>query len=170
MSIQEKIASEESMQIVIFRLGEDYLSCPISQVREIIQLEEVTPVPSTPKEIRGIINRRGEIITIVDLPEVIDTDLKLKETNSQLLILYSEEENVGVMTSEVTEIPTVDTNSIESPSETMEAPINKEYLEGIIKREERLVLFIDLLALMKNLTQQDIDRASRFGENEEMQE
>ncbi len=166
MGIQEKIASEESMQIVIFRLGEDYLSCPISQVREIIQLEKVTPVPSTPEEIRGIINRRGEIITIVDLPKVIDVGLKLKETESQLLILYSEDENVGVMTSEVTEIPTVDTNSIEPPSDTMETPINREYLEGIIKREERLVLFVDLLALVENLSQQDLDRAAEFGEGE----
>lgn len=166
MSVKEKIASEESLQVVIFRVGEDHLSCPISQVREIIQLEEVTPVPSTPETIRGIINRRGEIITIVDLPKVLNMDLELKETESQLLILYSEEENVGVMTSEVIEIPTVATDEIEPPSETMETPINREYLEGIIKREDKLVLLTDLLSLVGKLSNEDIERASKFGEGQ----
>ncbi len=164
MSIKEKIASQESFQVVIFRLEDDHLSCPISQVREIIQLEEVTPVPSTPETIRGIINRRGEIITIVDLPKVLNMDMELTEAESQLLILYSEEENVGVMTSEVIEIPTIATDDIEPPSETMETPINKEYLEGIIKREDKLVLLTDLLSLVGNLSHEDIEKASKFSD------
>lgn len=112
MSVKDKIKSQEKLQVVIFRVGEDYLCCPISQVREIIQLEKVTPVPSTPSEVKGIINRRGEIITILDLPKVLNLNLDLSESESQLMIMYSEEENIGIMVSEVTEIPTVNTERI----------------------------------------------------------
>ncbi len=166
MGIGEKIAANESLQVVIFRLGDDYLSCPISQVREIIQLEEVTPVPSTPENIRGIINRRGEIITIIDLPKVLNSNLVLDAEDSQLIILYSEEENIGVMTSEVTEIPTIDTSEIEPPSDALESPVNEKYLEGIIKHEEKLVLLTDLLALIKNLSKEGIEAAAEFGGKE----
>ncbi len=147
---------ERSKQIVIFRIGEDYISCPISQVREIIQLEEVTPVPSTPEEIRGIINRRGEIITIIDLPKVLGIDVELKETEAQLIILYQEDENIGVMTSEVTEIPTINEEDVEEPSEALESPVNKKYLKGIVKHEGNLVLLTDLLGILENISQEGV--------------
>ncbi len=155
--IEEKTESmEKSKQIVIFRVGEDYISCPISQVREIIQLEEVTPVPSTPETIRGIINRRGEIITIVDLPKVLGIDVELEETESQLIILYQEDENIGVMTSEVTEIPTISDEDVEEPSEALESPVNKKYLEGIVKHEGELVLLTDLLGMLENISREEV--------------
>lgn len=167
MNLEQQIKENESIQVVIFRLGDDYLSCPISQVREIIQLEEVTPVPSTPDTIRGIINRRGEIITILDLPKVLDTSLDLSEDESQLMILYSESENIGVMTSEVTEIPTVDVENIEEPSDALETPVNEKYLEGIVKEDDKLVIFTDLLALVSNIAADDIKRAERANDLDE---
>lgn len=162
MSIENKIENAENLQVVIFRLGEDYLSCPISQVREIIQLEEITPVPSTPDMIKGIINRRGTIITILDLPKVLGIDLELTEDNSQLMILYSEDEDIGIMVSEVTEIPTIDTEEIEEPSRALETPINEEYLEGILKQDGDLVLFIDLLKLVNSISSAELEKAKDF--------
>jgi len=160
MEIKEKIASEESLQMVVFRVGEDYLSCPISQVREIIQLEEVTKVPSTSEKIRGIINRRGEIITVIDLPKVLDLDIELDEKDSQLMILFGE--NLGVMASEVTEIPTVSTSDIEPPSEALETPVNKKFLEGIAKHDDRLVLLTDLVSMVKNLSEESLEKVEEF--------
>ncbi len=168
MGIKEKIASEDSIQIVIFRLGDDYLSCPISQVREIIQLEEVTPVPSTPDSIKGIINRRGEIITVINLPQVLGLDIDLKVDESQLMILYGDVENIGVMTSEVTEIPTIETDEIEPPSEALESPVNEKYLEGIVKHEDRLVLLTDLVSMVKNLSDEGLERAQQFGDQKSL--
>ncbi|MBS3816856.1 MAG: chemotaxis protein CheW [Candidatus Thermoplasmatota archaeon] len=162
MGIEEKIASEESLQMVIFRVGDDYLSCPISQVREIIQLEEVTTVPSTSKDIRGIINRRGEIITVVDLPKVLALDIELDVNDSQLMILF--DKKLGVMASEVTEIPTVSTSEIEPPSDALETPINKKYLEGIVKHDDRLVLLTDLISLVENLSEESLEKVEKFEE------
>ncbi len=124
------IDENETMQVVTFRLGDDYLACPISQVREIIQLEEVTPVPSTPPKVRGILNRRGEIITILDMPKVLGIGLNLSEDDSQLMILYSDTEDIGVMVSEVTEIPTVNTEDIEEEYDTsIEDGVSEEEIE-----------------------------------------
>lgn len=164
MGIKEDIESAESLQMVVFRVGDDYLSCPISQVREIIQLEEVTSVPSTPERIRGIINRRGEIITVVDLPKILDIDIQLEENDSQLMILY--DENIGVMASEVTQIPTVSTSDIEPPSEALESPVNERYLEGIVKHEDKLIMLTDLISMIKNLSQEGLKMAEEFGKEE----
>ncbi len=167
MKIQQEISENDSLQVVIFRVGEDYLSCPISQVREIIQLEEVTPVPSTPDKIRGILNRRGEIITILDLPMVLDTGLELSENDSQLMIMYSEDENIGIMVSEVTEIPTVNTEDIEEPSEALETPVNERYLEGIVKEDKKLILLTDLLELVGSVAENDIKKAESMAQEVE---
>lgn len=164
MNIQKKIDENDNLQVVIFRVGDDYLSCPISQVREIIQLEEVTPVPSTPPKVRGILNRRGEIITILDLPKVLNLGLTLSESDSQLMILYSENENIGIMVSEVTEIPTVDTEEIEEPSHALETPVNEKYLEGILKEDNKLILLTDLLELVSSIAGDDIEKAESVAE------
>jgi len=164
LNIQKKIEENDSLQVVIFRVGEDYLSCPISQVREIIQLEEVTPVPSTPPKIRGILNRRGEIITILDLPKVLNLGLNLSEAESQLMILYSENENIGIMVSEVTEIPTINTENIDEPSQALETPVNEKYLEGIVKEDNKLILLTDLLELVSSIAGDDIKKAESVAE------
>ncbi len=164
MGIKEDIDSDESIQMVVFRVGDDYLSCPISQVREIIQLEEVTSVPSTPDKIRGIINRRGEIITVVDLPKILGLDIELDEEDSQLMILF--DEHIGVMASEVTEIPTISTDEIEPPSKALETPVNKKYLEGIVKHETELILLTDLISMVKNLSGEGLKMAEEFRDKE----
>ncbi|MFP4142586.1 MAG: chemotaxis protein CheW [Candidatus Natronoplasma sp.] len=165
MEIDEDINSDESIQMVVFRVGDDYLSCPISQVREIIQLEKVTSVPSTPERIRGIINRRGEIITVVDLPRILDLDIDLDEDDSQLMILF--DEHIGVMASEVTEIPTVSTEDIEPPTDALETPVNEKYLEGIVKHDGELILLTDLISMVKSLSGEGLKRAEEFGELKE---
>jgi len=159
------IDENDTLQVVIFRLGDDYLSCPISQVREIIQLKEVTPVPSTPVTIRGIINRRGDITTILDLPKLLNIDTELNEENSQLMILYDEDEDIGVMVSEVTEIPTVDKEDIDEPSKALETPVNEKYLEGILKEEGKLILLTDLLAMVASIAGKDIEKAEAAAGN-----
>ena len=156
---------DERQQVVIFRIGDDYLSCPISQVREIIQLQEVTPVPSTPDTVRGIINRRGDITTILDLPKLLNIDTELDENNSQLMILYDEDEDIGVMVSEVTEIPTVDRDDIDEPSKALETPVNEKYLEGILKEEGKLILLTDLLAMVASIAGKDIEKAEAAAGN-----
>ncbi len=161
MGIKEDLDSAESIQMVVFRVGDDYLACPISQVREIIQLEEVTSVPSSPERIRGIINRRGEIITVVDLPKILGIDIELEENESQLMILY--DENIGVMASEVTQIPTVPTSDIETASDALESPVNEKYLEGIVKHEGKLILLTDLISMIKNISQEGLKAAEEFG-------
>ncbi len=163
--VQEGNLISERQQVVIFRIGDDYLSCPISQVREIIQLQEVTPVPSTPETIKGIINRRGDITTILDLPKLLNIDAELNEDNSQLMILYDEDEDIGVMVSEVTEIPTVDREDIDEPSKALETPVNEKYLVGILKEEGKLILLTDLLALVSSIAGKDIEKAEAAAGN-----
>lgn len=165
MGINEDINSADSIQMVVFRVEEDYLSCPISQVREIIQLEDVTSVPSTPERIRGIINRRGEIITVVDLPKILDLDIELDGENSQLMILF--DEHIGVMASEVTEIPTVSTEEIEPPTDALETPVNEKYLQGIVKHDGGLILLTDLISMVKSLSGEGLKRAEEFVEHKE---
>lgn len=165
MDIEKLISETETIQLVVFRVGEDYLSCPISQIREIIRLEGITPVPSTPEVIRGIINRRGDIVTIVDLPKLLDINVHLESDDSQLMILYSEDEDLGVLTSEVVEIPTVETSDIDPPNTALSSPLKYKYLKGILKRDNRLIFLTDILEMTANISQIDMDSARAASED-----
>jgi len=58
---------DKQLQIVGLRIGRETLGLPISLVREIVRVPEITPVPNAPDHIEGVINLRGKIIAVVDL-------------------------------------------------------------------------------------------------------
>jgi chemotaxis signal transduction protein len=58
---------DKQLQIVGLRIGRETLGLPISLVREIVRVPEITPVPNAPEHIEGVINLRGKIIAVVDL-------------------------------------------------------------------------------------------------------
>ncbi|MEF8874708.1 MAG: chemotaxis protein CheW, partial [Candidatus Thermoplasmatota archaeon] len=78
-------------------------------------------------------------------------------------ILYQEDDNIGVMVSEVTEIPTISEEDLEAPSEALESPVNRKYLEGIVKHEDKLVLLTDLLGVVENISEEDVKQAEESG-------
>ncbi len=150
MQAYSEKSEEETIQTVVFRLGEDFLSCPVSQVQEIVKVEDITSLPKSRKEVRGVIDRRGNVITIIDLAKALKKDIKLPVKKSQLIILHDKEENIGVLVSEVTEIPTISKKEIEELTEKNNSIGNEEkYMEGIIKRNNDLIVLMDLISLAK---------------------
>ncbi len=150
MQAYSEKSEEETMQTVVFRIGENFLSCPVSQVQEIVKVDDITSLPKSRKEVRGVIDRRGTVITIIDLAKSLQKDVELPVKESQLIILHDEEESIGVLVSEVTEIPTISKEEIEELSEENSSVGNEEkYMEGIIKRDEDLIVLMDLISLAK---------------------
>lgn len=155
MQAYNEKSEEETMQTVVFRLEEDFLSCPVSQVQEIIKVDNITSLPKSRSEVRGVIDRRGNVITIIDLAKALNKDVELSVKKSQLIILHVEDENLGVLVSEVTEIPTISKEEIEELSEGEGVGNKEDYMEGIIKRKEDLIVLIDLISLAKGKNTED---------------
>lgn len=141
MSSAPVLTHEE--QNVVFRLGNESYGINIFLVNEIIRLREITPIPKSEAYIRGLVNLRGKTIPVVDLrvrfnlPCAEDTDA------SRIIVVESEQGNVGIVVDEVTEVITVQPEQVdETPPLVAEAAA--AFVRGVAKQDDHLITLLNL--------------------------
>src|SRR5690554_3164223 len=135
---------EETVQIVIFKLGEEEFGVNILQVREIEKLDQgITRVPKAPHFVEGIINLRGEIIPIVDLRARFGLTLPEVGLNSRVIIVEVGDTLVGMLVDEVVEVLRVPVSAIET-APTITKGVDSYFLAGVVNINERLIVLLNL--------------------------
>jgi purine-binding chemotaxis protein CheW len=134
---------EQSLLLVIFRLGGAWYGLEASQVQEVILVEDNTVVYHAPSYVRGIINLRGKIVTVLDLEIKLGLPSHPVGADSRILIVTWNREQVGLLVEVVTEVITVGKEQIEP------VPLNiserlRSYLGGVCSNEKHLVGILDL--------------------------
>ena len=136
-----------SGKYLTFVLAREEYGIPILKVREIIKLLEITSIPKTPGYIKGVINLRGKIISIMDLR--LKFGLEEKEYNERTCIVVVEislndtRKLMGLIVDAVSEVASLTTDQIEPPPEYGNQN-NQGFLTGVGKVKERVVLLLDI--------------------------
>ena len=151
-------------QLLSFVIAGGEYAVPILSVREILQFEGLTPVPGTPRAIRGVINLRGSVVPVADLavkfglPETRVTRLTC------VLVVEARVEGapalVGLLTDAVNEVLELGEDEIEPPPSLAEAGC-PDYIVGMGKRQKGFVLLVDVERI---LAAQDGALAAAYGE------
>lgn len=133
------------MQVVIFKLNDEQFAVETSMVRSINDMMQITKVPNAPNYIKGLINLRGNVISLLDINLLLDVK---RGDNSQesIIILKIGEESVGITVDQVDEVLEVE----ESIIEKLDDGNKKAYLSGIINFKDRIVTLIDIDNLIPN--------------------
>jgi len=141
MAEEQKQVEEE--QLVIFQVANEVFGVDISTVQEIIRIQAITKIPKAPEFVEGVINLRGKVIPVIDLRERFGFE-KTEETKStRIVVVEVEEDTIGMIVDAVAEVLRIPASSIEPPSSIVES-IDSEYLRGIGKVDERLIILLDL--------------------------
>jgi len=140
--------AEETEPYVIFRLGDKEFGVDVMSIKEIATITPITRVPRTPDFIEGIINLRGSLATVINLrkrfgfkPEDLDVD-------SRIIITELEDKPVGMLVDAATEVLRIPVSAIEATPEMVTTEISKEYLRGVGKVENRLIILLDLKQIL----------------------
>ncbi len=137
----------EQEQLVVFEVSGESFGIDISLVQEIIRLQPITEVPKAPIYVKGVINLRGKVIPIIDLRERFGF-VTAEETKATRIVVVNVLGNtVGMIVDAVSEVLRLATGSIEPPSTIVES-IGSQYLKGIGKLEDRLIILLDLDKLL----------------------
>jgi purine-binding chemotaxis protein CheW len=131
------------LQVVIFKLNNEQFAVQTDRIQSINDAMEVTRVPKAPAHIKGLINLRGNIISLLDINLLLDIPKGDKSQNN-IIILEIEDELVGIVVDDVYEVLDVEENLIERSSDEK----RKEYIEGIINFQDRIVTLIDIDKLL----------------------
>jgi purine-binding chemotaxis protein CheW len=137
------------MQVVVFNLGGEEYSVDISIVREIIRMVDLTRIPKLPEFIEGVINLRGQITTVIDLRKRFGMEPVISNEN-RIIIVDLKGEPIGIIVDSVSEVMTLPTGQIDDMPSIKHAR-TQEYLEGICKVDDRILILLDLDKILTEL-------------------
>ena len=130
-------------QVVVFDLNEEAHGVDISQVREIIPMEEITRVPRAPEFVEGVINLRGKVNPVVDLRARFSMPSTERTDEHGIVVVDVDGQDIGMVVDAVTEVSRTPSDSIEPPSSVITTD-DSEYLTGIVKTDDKLIILLDI--------------------------
>ncbi|RJP33051.1 MAG: chemotaxis protein CheW [Actinobacteria bacterium] len=140
-------ARAEEIQLVVFSLGREEFAVEVTQVREIMRMEEITRMPKSPSFVEGIINLRGQIIAVVELAKRLNLETGERSGDTRIIVVEAEDIKVGMIVDSVSEVLRVGAEAVE-PSPTLATDISSAFLLGVVKKDNRLIILLDLTKVL----------------------
>jgi purine-binding chemotaxis protein CheW len=139
----------DEMQIVNFTVTGVNYGVPVEQIREVRDMQAVTPIPGSDPCITGVTNLRGQIITLMDLRKRLN--LQAYEGGSdKIIVIEMKNHAVGVLVDTVTEVSTLVGKDVEQNSEL--ALGFDKYVIGVGKQNGKLVVLLDLIKIVQDIS------------------
>ncbi len=135
------------MQLVVFKLNTEEYAVSILQVQEIKRMMDITRVPQTPDYLKGVMNLRGNVLPVVDLKKRLDLNQSDYTDDTRIIIVKVDEIIFGIIVDSVSEVLSLNEENIEPPN-TVVGGVTVNYLSGVGKLDERLLILLNLAAII----------------------
>lgn len=149
VDVDEVEVDQKLIQLVTFSIGEEEFGVNILQVQEIIRTMEITNVPRAPEFVEGVINLRGKVIPIVDMRSRFGLESKEHDKYTRIIVIEIDMIIVGFVVDAVSEVLRIPANSVQPPPPVV-AGMDSEYIDGVGKLDDRLLILLDLDSLLDN--------------------
>jgi purine-binding chemotaxis protein CheW len=142
-TIARSVKSAGEVEYVTFYVGDLLIGVDIQHVEEINRQVDVTPVPQALPHVRGVINLRGEVVTVVDLRKVLDMGQTEINQCSRTVVVNSGDEEIGLLVDRVADVVLVRTDQIDPPPANVRG-IDRRFFKGVYKLEKTLLIILDV--------------------------
>lgn len=146
---QNKKQDDELLQLVTFSIGEEEFGVDILKVQEIIRTMEITKVPRAEVFVEGVINLRGKVIPILDLRRRFKLPSKPHDKHTRIIVIEMNDMIVGFVVDSVSQVLRIPSNTVEPPPPVV-AGVDSEYISGVGKLHDRLLILLDLNKLLSS--------------------
>jgi purine-binding chemotaxis protein CheW len=137
----------ELLQLVTFGIGEEEFGIDILKVQEIIRTMAITKVPNSPPYVEGVINLRGKVIPVIDLRTRFNMECRPHDSHTRIIVIELHGMIIGFVVDEVSEVLRIQSNTVEPPPPVVSG-IESEYIKGVGKLDDRLLILLDLEKLI----------------------
>jgi purine-binding chemotaxis protein CheW len=149
---KEALLQEEvkKIQLIVFQVGKQEYAVQMVQVKEIVAAASITPVPLAATFLKGLANIRGHIMPVIDLAAKfrIVTEGEAVE-KALVLVVESKDYKIGFWIEKMPSSLAIAESQIDTASAIVQAEqASSGYLRGIVKVEQRMVILIDIYALI----------------------
>jgi purine-binding chemotaxis protein CheW len=150
--------NDEVLQWVTFQLEQETYGINVMQVQEVLRYSEIAPVPGAPSYVLGIINLRGNVVTVIDTRLRFGLQSTEITDNSRIVIIESEQQVIGILVDSVAEVVYLKSSDIDS-APNVGTDESARFIQGVSNREGELLILVDL---DKMLTDEEWDEISRL--------
>ncbi len=163
----QAVVKEEEGQYLTFLLNRELFAISINSIKEIIEYDQITPVPLVPKFVRGIINLRGQVVPVIDMQVRLGRDSSPVGKRTCIVIFEvampdDGQEIVGIVVDSVSEVLGIPVSQIEKAPH-FGSNARQEFISGLARIDNKFVI---LLNLEKVLSMEELSSMVQTIENE----
>jgi purine-binding chemotaxis protein CheW len=147
-----------SLQCVTFTLEDETYGMNVMQVQEVLREVEVAPVPGAPNYVLGIINLRGNVVSVIDARTRFGLQPKESDEMSRIIVIEAQQQILGILVDSVAEVVDIERDEIDLAPNVGNAETSK-YIDGVVSKGEKLLILVDLNKL---LTQSEMGQITGF--------
>ncbi len=141
MSTRTEVTS--AVELATFYVGEALCGMDILNVQEINKLMEMTKVPQSPDYVTGILNLRGQIVTVIDLGKKLGLASIDLDESARNIIVNSDQEYIGLLVSRISDVVTAQWDKVEEPPANING-VQGAFFKGVFKTKESLIGILDV--------------------------
>ncbi len=146
-AVAESYANDPVIQLVTFRLQDESYGINVMQVQEVLRVSEIAPVPGAPMYVLGIINLRGNVVTVIDTRTRFGLPTTEIGDSSRIVIIESDKQVVGILVDSVAEVVELRSSEVDSAPNVGNEESSR-YIQGVATRDENLLIVVDLNKLL----------------------
>ncbi|MBN2417830.1 MAG: chemotaxis protein CheW [Deltaproteobacteria bacterium] len=144
-----KHTGNKTVELATFYVGDSLCGMDILKVQEINKLLEMTEVPLAPDYVRGILNLRGQIVTVIDLGSKLSLSDTETTGDTRNIIVNSNGEYIGLLVDRIGDVERTEEDKIESPPANI-GKIQGRFFEGVFKKENSLIGILNVEEILKD--------------------
>lgn len=145
-AVQEEIIFN---QWATFKVNDELFAIDVIQVKEVLRYSEITPVPGSSSYVRGIINLRGNVVSVLDTRVLFSLQATKPDENTRIIIVeYSETEVVGIVVDSADEVINIPQKSMERAPSITSDDKDRKFVQGVSYYENKLVILLDLAKML----------------------
>jgi purine-binding chemotaxis protein CheW len=136
-------------EFATFYVDDLLMGIDIQKVQEINRYIEVTQAPHAPNFVRGVVNLRGEVVTIIDLRMILGLEPTTLTDRTRTVIVHSQGENIGLLVDRIADVIHTRGSETEPPPPNVSG-VDGKFFHGVCKLEHELLIILDIEAIVAN--------------------
>jgi purine-binding chemotaxis protein CheW len=140
-------ANDEVLQWVTFRLENETYGINVMQVQEVLRYTDIAPVPGAPGYVLGIINLRGNVVTVIDTRSRFGLSFSEATDSTRIVIIEAEKQVIGILVDSVAEVVYLRTSEIDN-APNVGTDESAKFIQGVSNRDGELLILVDLNKLL----------------------
>jgi len=155
MSDERRITSDkidpndEVLQWVTFKLETETYGINVMQVQEVLRYTEIAPVPGAPDYVLGIINLRGNVVTVIDTRSRFGLNSNDITDSTRIVIIEAEKQVIGILVDSVAEVVYLKASEIDA-APNVGNDESAKFIQGVSNRDGELLILVDLDQLLSD--------------------